>query len=145
MVVSKHKYRANWEDTQMFSQHWFGWFHTSRNTPVVLGQVAASNTLSSWIWNNISSKPGVLTCRATFPSRPTLKHYTATVGPVIPPQILYLSLTRASAYRIMCCLSSSCSSGALESKFRIFSQQETWSLLELTDVSCSSVDRTLNT
>lgn len=68
----------------MFSQHWFGWFHTSRNTPVVLGQAAASNTLPSWIWNNISTKPGVLTCRATFPSRPALKHYTATVGPVIP-------------------------------------------------------------
>lgn len=79
-----------------------------------------------------------------FPALQLSRHDRHLNISLFSPQILYLGLTRASAYQITCCLSTSCSSAALECKFRLFKQNETWTLLELTDVRCS-VDLTLKT
>lgn len=72
--------------------------------------------LSSQVPMDSSTKPGVFPCRAW----PELKHFTTPLfRPMSSPQIFYPSLTRASAYQIMCCLSSSCRSAVPESKFRL--------------------------
>lgn len=75
------------------------------------------------------------TRRASLLSSRNVKRLNISL-PLCSDRYVPLRSSRASAYQIMCCLSSSCCSGELENKFRLFRQSGTWILLELADVSC---------